>query len=303
MNRKLTGAIAGVAVLGLLTGCANPTIEGAGETTVDEDIVATVEPVEEIAAMLPEQYRDQGGFTVSINPTVEPIKFVDTDGEIVGLNPELLRAAAQVLDTKAQFQEGTFDAMVPGLEAQRYDAIASVADFVERQNHIDFIDYLRNGTAIVAGPDFEQNEITLDDICGMSVGYARGTSQQASLEAAAADCINAGEPEPSLNGYSDAAAGILSVRSGEADGFWGDYPQMAYNVKKSPDSFKIIYEEHESILGIGIHKDNPDLRDALRAALLHLVEDGTYDAILAKWGLEESAVPDLPINSDISSES
>ncbi|GEK79176.1 ABC transporter substrate-binding protein [Agrococcus baldri] len=301
MNRKLMGAMAGVALVGLLTGCANPTIEGASEPTTDEDILASVESVDEIAAMLPEQYRENG-IVISINPDVEPIKFVDENGEIVGLNPDLLRAAAQVLDTEAQFQEGTFDAMVPGLEAKRFDLIASVADFVERQTHIDFIDYMRNGTAIVASPEFEQDEITLEDLCGMSVGYARGTSQQASLESVAADCAESGAPEVMLNGYSDAAAGILSVRSGEADAFWGDHPQMAYNVMTSPESFTIVYEEHVSVLGIGVHKDDPELRDALHAALMHLVEDGTYGAIMAKWGLEDSAMPELPINSDISME-
>ncbi|MHC6229195.1 transporter substrate-binding domain-containing protein [Arthrobacter sp. MMS24-T111] len=112
-----------------------------------------------------------------------------------GPEPQLLRAAAKVLGTEAQFQEGTFDAMVPGLEAKRYDAIASVADFVERQTRIDFIDYLKNGTAIIASKNFDKDQVTPEQFCGMSIGYARGTSQQGNLEKYAQTCAEKGSSE------------------------------------------------------------------------------------------------------------
>ncbi|QOI65810.1 transporter substrate-binding domain-containing protein (plasmid) [Arthrobacter sp. TES] len=153
-----------------------------------KDILASVQKDDAIAAMLPDEIRQKGGFTVSINADVAPVKFIDGDGKITGLNPDLLRAAAKVLGTEAQFQEGTFDAMVPGLEAKRYDAIASVADFVERQKKIDFIDYLKNGTAIIASKTMKEDQLTPEQLCGLSVGYARGTSQQGNLEKYAAAC-------------------------------------------------------------------------------------------------------------------
>ncbi|WP_223623982.1 ABC transporter substrate-binding protein [Microbacterium sp. EST19A] len=300
MKRMIVSTV-GVAALVLgMAACANPEIDGEGQQSDAADIVASVEKNDEIAALLPEQYKD--GFSISINADVEPVKFIDSDGEIAGLNPDLLRAAARVLGTEAKFEEGTFDGLMPGLEAKRFDVIASVADFVERQTHIDFIDYMRNGTAIITAADFDADTITREDFCGMSIGYARGTSQQGSLEAIAAECAASGAEELSINGYNDTGAGILSVKSGEADAFWGDFPQMAYNVKTSPDAFKIVYEEQKSILGIGIHKDNPELRDALQAALLQLVEDGTYAELMEKWGLSDSALPDMDINSDVSME-
>ncbi|MHC9043316.1 ABC transporter substrate-binding protein [Microbacterium saperdae] len=300
MKRIIVATVSIAALVLGMAGCANPEIESEGQQTEAADIVASVEKNDEIAALLPEEFAD--GFTISINTDVEPIKFVDSDGNIAGLNPDLLRAAARVLGTEAEFEEGTFDGLMPGLEAKRFDVIASVADFVERQTYIDFIDYMRNGTAIITNVDFENDQITRDDFCGLSIGYARGTSQQASLEEIAAECAASGSPELEINGYNDTGAGILSVKSGEADAFWGDFPQMAYNVKKTPDTFKIVYEEQKSILGIGIHKDNAELRDALQAALLQLVEDGTYDALMEKWGLSESALPEMDINSDISME-
>lgn len=296
---KRLNVLALASVVGLLgmSACANPTDNVGAQQSGSTDILAAVQKDDSIAAMLPEEIRQKGSFTVSINADVAPVKFVDGDGKITGLNPELLRAAAKVLGIEAQFQEGTFDAMVPGLEAKRYDAIASVADFVERQTRIDFIDYLKNGTAIIASKDFKQDQVTPNQLCGMSVGYARGTSQQGNLEKFAKDCEAKGASKLEVNGYQSSGAGILSVKSGAANAYWGDLPQMSYNVKTDPGLFKIVYTEQKSVLGIGINKDNTKLRDALRAALLKLVKDGTYDGLLDKWGLKDFGIPGMNVNS------
>ncbi|MGO1939906.1 MAG: ABC transporter substrate-binding protein [Agrococcus casei] len=300
MKKKTAVAASMVAVLAL-SSCANPEIEGGSDEGNSTTIVEAVEVNDEIAALLPQSYHDSG-ITVSINPDVEPIKFVDSEGNIVGLNPDLLRAAGNVLGVDIKFEQGTFDGMVPGLEAKRFDVIASVADFVERQENIDFIDYMYNGTAIIASADFEKDEIALEDLCGLSVGYARGTSQQGSLEQVVQLCEDSGAPALQINGYGDGGAGVLSVQSGEAEAYWGDLPQMAYNAAQSPEQFKVIYKEQRSILGIGVHKDDTELRDALHSALLSLVEDGTYDMILENWGQQDAAYPSMDINSDISLE-
>lgn len=302
MKRLSVLAVTTAAGLLALNGCANPTLDDAGQQAGSDDIVAAVERDDAIAAMLPEAYQDKGHFTASINADVPPVKFIDDSGNITGLNPELLRAAARVLGIEVELQEGTFDSMVPGLESKRYDAIASVGDYVERQTHIDFVDYLQNGTAILAPADFEKDEVEPADLCGLSIGYSRGTSQQGNLEAANEECAASGEPAIQINGYQDAGAGVLSVKSGEADAFWGDLPPMAYNVETDPEAFKLIYTEQDSVVGIGIHKDNAEFRDALHEALLKLVDDGVYDQLLDEWGMSDFGVPAMEINSENSLE-
>ncbi|MFG1921032.1 ABC transporter substrate-binding protein [Cryptosporangium sp. NPDC048952] len=296
MKRAASWAVACVIAIGTLSACANPTT-GSQQQAGAADIVGSVKKDEAIAALVPERIKNQGHFTVSINPDVTPIKFVDDEGKIAGLNPDLLRAAGKIMGVEVRFQQGTFDAMVPGLESKRYDAIASIADFVERQTKIDFIDYLQNGTAVIAAKGFEQDSVTREKMCGLSVGYARGTSQQGSLETISRDCVARRLPELKINGYQDSAAGILSVKSGEADAFWGDLPQMAYNTQTSPELFKIIFQEKGSVVGIGIRKDDPQLRDALRGALLKLVDDGVYEALLKQWKLVGFGIPEMPVNS------
>ena len=133
----------------------------------------------------------------------------------------------------------------------------------ERQGKIDFIDYLKNGTAILAPTSQKQDQLTTEQLCGLNVGYGRGSSQQGNLEKIALECEAKAQPKLEISGYPSPGAGILSVKSGEADAFWGDLPQMLYNVKSEPGLFKIVYTEQKSVLGIGLNKDNPELRDAL----------------------------------------
>lgn len=296
MKRSLAVAISTAVVLVGLTACSNPELDDTEQQAGSDDVVTSVEKDDAIAAMLPESYQG-GSFTAAINANVPPVKFVDDAGEINGLNPELLRAAARVMGVEVTFQEATFDSLVPGLESKRFDVIASVGDYVERQTNIDFIDYLQNGTAIIAPTGFEKDEVKPGDLCGLSIGYVRGTSQQGNLEAANQECAAAGEPAIKINAYQDGGAGVLSVKSGAADGFWGDLPPMAYNVQTDPDVFKLIYTEQDSVVGIGVNKDNAEFRDALRAALLKLVDDGVYDELLDQWGLADFGVPTMELNS------
>ena len=49
--------------------------------------------------------------------------------------------------------------------------------------------------------------------------------------------------------------------------------------------------------GIAVSKKNAALRDRVQAALKALIADGTYDALLKKWGLEQGAMRSAPINA------
>ncbi|KPC68348.1 atrA protein, partial [Streptomyces sp. NRRL F-6602] len=48
--------------------------------------------------------------------------------------------------------------------------------------------------------------------------------------------------------------------------------------------------------GIAISKSNPELRDAIKAALDAIIESGEYDKIIKKWGVEDGAVTEAVVN-------
>lgn len=281
-----------------MTACANP--ENSGANTKSKDVGKSIEVSKDkkVASMVPEKFRKRGSFTASINPDVAPVKFTDSDGKIVGLVPDLLNDAAKVMGLKLDLQKGQFDAMVPGLESKRFDVVASIGDFKERQKKIDFIDYLQTGTAILTSADFKSDKIKpMPGLCGLKVGYVRGTAQQGLISEASKSCVAAGKKKAKSNGYGDSGAALLSVKSGQADAFWGDSPAVLYNTKNSPKLYKTVYKHKIGPYGIGINKDNSEFRDALRAALLKLVDTGKYEQLIKKWGQQGFAMPKMPLNT------
>ena len=236
---------------------------------------------------------------VGVNPDVAPIKYVDENGKITGLAPQLVEAAAQVMGLKTDMQLTTFDALIPGLDSDRIDVIASIGDFKERQAQASFIDYLNAGTAILGAKGFEKDEVKdLLDLCGARLGYIKGSQQQGQLESAAAKCAAEGKPAMAETGYASSAAAILAVQSGQADGAYLDLPAVAYNVKQHPAVFKNLYTTPKPVVyGVVFSKKDPELQAAFKAALDKLVDNGEYKRLLEAYGVEDLALPELPIDS------
>lgn len=295
--RLLVAAVSIAGLVGGLTSCTNPQTGGTDVKPSNVGKAIAVSKDDKIAAMVPAEIRQRGSFTAAINPDVAPVKFVDSNGNINGLNPDLLRDAAKVMGLKINLQKGTFDAMVPGLEAKRYDVVASIGDYKERQTHIDFIDYLVTGTAVLTSTSFPKDKITPAGLCGLDVGYVRGTAQQGLIAKASKQCLKNQKKKITGTAYGDGGAALLSVKSGQADAFWGDSPAMLYNAKTTPKLYKVVYEENSGCYGIGINKDDAAFTKALRAALLKLSHDGVYDQLLKKWGQVGYGMPKLPLNS------
>lgn len=295
--KKIVTFAALVMAAGLgLTSCANP--DDAASAANDVKATQTAVAADDaIAAMVPENIRKNGTFTAAVNPDVPPVKFVDANGKITGLTPELLEAAAQVMGLKMELQQSPFDALVPGLNAQRFEVVLSIGDFKERQAQIDFIDYIRQGTAILVPASSKSTALTPDQLCGLRVGHARGTREAGLLEKATAACAAEGKPALTASGYQDLASAIIGVKSGQEDAVWGDSVAMLYNAGQNPDLYKVVYTALEGPYGIGINKENHEFRDALQAALKKLATDGVYDELLAKWGLTDLAMPEFPLNT------
>src|SRR5690625_7731406 len=72
-----------------------------------------------------------------------------------------------------------------------------------------------------------------------------------------------------------------------------DPPLTAYVITRSLWTHKAIGEIEESALnGIVVAKDQPELAEAIRAAVQHLIDSGHMERVLAAWGNEAGLIPD-----------
>jgi polar amino acid transport system substrate-binding protein len=252
-----------------------------------------------LSALVPKAFRDRGTFTAAVNPDVAPVKFINDDGNIDGFTPDLLSAAADVLGMKLQLTQSSFDALIPGLAANRFDVLLSLADFPSRHNVVTFVDYLNIGETIVASPSRKLVVKSLDDLCGLQVALPRGTATVEEANKLNAKCAANGKKQMSIATYPDTNMTLLSLTTNASDVAWVDSPVANYNAAKFPQKYQVVYFNYIAPYGIGFGTDEKgkQMANAVQQALLKLQKDGVYDSLLKKWGLSpKDARPTFPIN-------
>jgi polar amino acid transport system substrate-binding protein len=244
---------------------------------------------------VPDAIRSKGTLTVATDPTYAPNEFVDRDGRtIIGMDVDLAKAIGQKLGVGVQVQKSTFDAIIPGLAARRYDlGVSSFTDTKERERTVDFVTYYRAGTSFYVrsgGPDVSD----LASVCGKKVAVEKGTTQATDVQAQNRRCGSGGAA--TLQVYPDQNGANLAVQSGRADVGMADSPVVAYIVKQSNGTFRIDGQPYGTApYGIAIPKDS-GLQQPVLQAIRALMRDGTYSAILRRWGIELGAIDNPQIN-------
>lgn len=289
-------AVLSAAVLGLAacgdsddsSSSSNGAAPSATKTT------ATADPG--VAALVPAKIASKGTLTVAADATYAPNEFIAPDGKTVqGMDADLAKALAAVMGMKAKVVNASFDSIIPALEGHKYDlGMSSFTDTKEREEVVDFVTYFSAGTSFftkaTGGPDVQ----TIEDLCGTKVAVEKGTTQSDDATAQAKKC-GAGEKATVLV-FPDQNAANLALSSGRATVGMADTPVAAYQVKQSEEQFKLSGESYGTApYGIAIPKDT-ELEQAVLAGVKKLMEDGTYLAILTKWGVESGAIDDPEIN-------
>ncbi len=293
-----------LAVLAALvgTGCSAPDEASPADDTASDTAAATttLEKDDEIAGMLPADIREAGVVRVASGVSFPPMEFFDTDNKtVLGFDADLGKALGEVLGVEFEFQNTNFDGIIGGLEAGRYDlALTSMIDKLERQESVDFVDYLNSGLAFMTLKGNPEGLEAETDLCGRRVAVEKAATGDLVADELSAECEQAGNKPLEKVPFPDQASAVQALKSDRADAVLALDVTLAYNVSQDPESFEIPAEPFGLLpVGIPVPKDNPELRDAVQAALVKVQEEGVYDELLAKWNLEAQALEGAPINT------
>ena len=294
-------ALAGALVL---AGCGDQTKKGGGDSGKGSTSSAP------LADKLPPEIRDKGTIKVGSDIAYAPVEFKDKNGDTAGLDVDLANAMGKLLGVSFEFQNGTFDSLLTGLRSKRYDmAMSAMTDTVDRQNGVDpetgkkvgegvdFVDYFSAGVQIYTRKGKTHSISTWDDLCGRKIVVQRGTVSEDLAKKQAKKCP-AGK-KLSMEAFDDDQLAQTRLRSGGADAGVSDFPVAAYAAQTSGggNDFELVGKQVQAApYGMAVAKSNTRLRDALKAAMERLVEDGTYDKIVKRWGVEAGAIDKITIN-------
>lgn len=237
----------------------------------------------------------------AIVPNYPPFEYKDpaTD-QLMGFDVDLGEALAAKLGVKIEWQETSFDQMVSALNTHRVDVILSgMTDLPARREAVNFLDYITTGPQFYTLKTRANAFPSMDALCGKTVGTSRRTSFPDDIARWSNEhCVKAGKPAIKVIGTDGSSDARMQLRQNRIDAAVQGGETLPYQNSVEQNAYAPIGQPFMSqYTAIGMSKDNPRLTAALTTAFDQLVADGTYAKILAKWGLQQHAVPKAMMNA------
>lgn len=287
-----TKLIASAALIGLFI-AGNALAEGAA---IPKQAVN-----DELRARLPEKIRTEGKMISVNNGSFPPYEIV-TGTEMEGASEDLANAIGELLGI--QIEHATvagLSAQLTGISAGRYQlAIGPVGDFRSREEANDFVDWVQEFVVFAVQKGNPQGITSLDTACGNRIAVMAGGSAERVIQAQAEKCKAEDKKPIDIQSYTDQPSSILAVRSKRADAFFSSQAPLTYFVSQANSQLELTgvgqKNGFEDLYQGAVVPKGSELGPVLKDAIQALMDNGTYAAIMKKWGLENNMLKQAGIN-------
>ena len=302
-NTLITGTVS----LGLMAGLSGCDPEAAArdegkseaqEQTRDAMDVSEVAVDEEAAALVPDEVKDRGVLRSAMDLHYPPTSFKNSgSNEALGFNADFTRLLAARLGLEVKFSNVTFDTIITGIEAGRYDISAhNYSATPERLKAVDMVSYWNSGSSFVV---LSENPGNLDandlSVCGKKIAVHKGSTQvDKHLPEINDKCEEGGKAATEQVLLPEVQSSMTQLVSKRVDAVFADTPQLAWAAAEKPDKFELLKPQYEKangsdIVSVALPKDS-DLTEAVEVATKHLVDTDEYSEALSRWELESGAI-------------
>lgn len=303
-------AATALAVSGCATAAAEPEDDGAAAPAPTQTVVVAgieIAVDDEARAALPAEIAEAGSVSVATDVPYAPFEMFVEEGsdQITGVDYDLGQAIGAKLGIEFEFEQQKFDGIIPAMQAGQHEVVISaMTSSVERMEVLTFVDYSASGTGILVAKGNPAGIGTYLDLCGKKLAAQSGTSQ---VELAATwqdECAAEGLEPIDLSEYPKDSDAQLAIRAGNVDASILTKPSAGYVAKTTDngETFEVVEDPaaptgyNATLNGIGVLKSDDALAEAIKLALQSLMDDGTYAAILAEYGVEGIGIKEATIN-------
>jgi polar amino acid transport system substrate-binding protein len=236
-----------------------------------------------LVAVPPDQLVTPGKLQLSINPTRPPQQYVDTNGDLQGLNVELGNELARRLCLEMVHVRMDFPPMVPALQAGRFDGINTGFFWTEARAKLFYlVPYALQSISVVVPVKSGLKITSLDDLAGKTVVIEVNTYQERWLKGQSDEMVARGKAPIVIHGFTTATEAMAALRAGQGDAAaLLDY--MAADLTK-----RGVVETELFRLGgapTAMAFRSKAVADAVVAALTAMRADGSYTKLFEKFGL------------------
>ena len=263
--RKAVALLSGVAVLFSLAACGSSSAGSAdnGSST---------------SASALEQVKKAGKIVFATEGTYAPFSYHDSEtNELTGYDVEVAKAIAKEVGVKAEFAEGSFDSLLAGVDAKKYDTVADqISATDERKAKYDFTEpYTYSYGVVVTTKDNPKGVKSFDDVKGLKAAETGTSNWNKTAQEKGATIVQ-------VNDFGQA---VDALTTGRADVTLNDGLAVLDYLKQKPDAnIKIAAKtEKTPAAQLPFRKGSDDLVKAVDDAIAKLQKDGTLTKISEKY--------------------
>ncbi|GAA3108004.1 polar amino acid transport system substrate-binding protein [Kribbella aluminosa] len=284
------GCLLTAGVLLTAAACADPTTASDAAST-PESTTATLPQTKAdpaVEALVPAELKQKGVLVLATNAPYAPLEYFKEDNQtLTGYDIDLGNAIGAAMGLKTQWKNISFDSIIPGLQAGKYDGgMAGFSIEHERLGTVDFVSYYLSGGGFLIKKGSGIKIGGFGDLCGYRVAVQKGVSQVDALVDHSKECVAQGKKPITINQIPDQNVVVLSLASGRADVVVGDKPQVEYAAGHAEGvCVSSTYQTSHSIAGIAVPKGHKELTTALQASVNHLIQNGDLAQISKVWNV------------------
>ena len=227
-----------------------------------------------------ESVQDAGKLVIGTSPDFPPFESLNTEGEVVGIEIEIMEIICEELGVELEVKQMDFDSVLPGVQTGKFDAgVSGISVTPEREKNTLFTTpYCLAAQAIVVTSD---SAVTCKaDLEGKSVSVQTGTTAEEF-------CMENGYDVKAFAANADAEAALTvgKVDAWVIDDLTAAEMVAVYN-EDHPDAPLVILDEAMTTepYAFAFAQGGDDLVEKINEILNALLADGTIAAIFEKYG-------------------
>ena len=230
---------------------------------------------------------DANTLIVGLDDSFPPMGYDDANGQIVGFDIDLAKAAAKKAGMDIKLQPIAWDSKDSELDSGNINCIWNGFSITDaRKNSYEWTSpYMKNRQIMVV---LDSSSYTkLSDLAGKSIAVQDGSSANDALDSAKAfkDSLK----EVVLK--ADNQSALMELQAGAVQGVLMDEVVARYNIEKLGAKLRMLDESlADEVFGVAFKKGNSALRDKIEGALKAMADDGTMAKISKDWFGEDVTI-------------
>ncbi|MGH2757484.1 MAG: basic amino acid ABC transporter substrate-binding protein, partial [Actinomycetota bacterium] len=221
---------------------------------------------------------EDGMLTVGSDIPYPPFEY-KKDGELIGLDMDLINEIADRLGLETEIIDTGFDTIFTQLAGGRYDVVIAASTITpEREEQVNFSDPYYNAQQSLTVNTAERSDIkSVDDLKeGDVIAVQGGTTGKAWAEDNLAEGIE-------IRSFPEGPDGYTALEAGDVDGVINDEPTALAEIAARENLELVEQIPTGEAYGIAVDPENEELLDAVNEVLAEIIEDGTYEEIYSRY--------------------